>query len=79
MHNVNTYLLMGIIGDINGRPSRLIDFSRLDNFVSDMFELDVDTVNCFDKTNVLDNLNIEQSKKAMHLLLIRANNLDLPT
>ena len=50
-----------INGDINSRPSRLTDFSRIDNFVPDMFEFDNDTASCFDKTNELDNLNIEQS------------------
>ena len=31
---------MFINGDINGRTSRLPDFTRLDNFMSDMLDFD---------------------------------------
>ena len=54
-----------INGDINGRTSRLVDFTRLDNFVSDMFEFDNVTASFFDKINTLENLNspIERASK----------------
>lgn len=47
-----------ITGDFNARTSHLNDFTQLDQFVSDMFEFDEDTVNFFDKTNFLDRLSI---------------------
>ena len=49
---------MFINGDINGRTSRLQDFTRLDSFVSDMFDFDDSTSSFFDKTTVLENKNI---------------------
>lgn len=47
-----------IAGDFNARTSHLNDFIHLDQFVSDMFEFDEDTVSFFDKTNMLEKLCI---------------------
>ena len=52
----NKYVFIN--GDLNGRSSRLPDFTLIDSFVSDLFDFDDSTANFFDKTSLLENLNI---------------------
>ena len=47
-----------ITGDINARTARLCDFTRLDPFVVDMFDIDDDIASFFDKTTILEDLGI---------------------
>ena len=49
---------MFINGDLNSRSSQLPDFTLKDSFVSDMFEFDDSTASFFDKTPVLETMNI---------------------
>ena len=50
MSQYSNHKYVFINGDINGRRSRLVVFTRLGDFVSDMFEFDDITASFFDKT-----------------------------
>lgn len=58
MSMCSKYKHVFINGDINGRSSRLCDYTALDNFLSDMFEFDENTSRFFDKTEILENLRV---------------------
>ena len=47
-----------ITGNINARTARLCDFTRLDPFAVDMFDIDDDIASFFDKTTILEDLGI---------------------
>ena len=47
-----------ITGDIIARTTRLRDFTMLDPFVVDMFDIDDDIASFFDKTTILEDLGI---------------------
>ena len=52
----NKYVFIN--GDLNGRSSQLPDFTLIDSFVSDLFDFDDSTASFFDKTSLLENMNI---------------------
>ena len=52
----NKYVV--ISGDINARTAKLQDYVTLDQYFSDMFHFDDDVANFFDKTEILESLNI---------------------
>ena len=61
----NKYVV--ISGDINARTAKLQDYVKLDQYFSDMFHFDDDVANFFDKTEILESLNIplERSSRDM--------------
>ena len=56
MCSSNKYVIMS--GDVNARTGKLTDYVKLDNYFSDMFDFDDEIANFFDKTEMLENLNI---------------------
>ncbi|MEW8560930.1 MAG: hypothetical protein AB2541_02460, partial [Candidatus Thiodiazotropha sp.] len=52
----NKYVI--ITGDINARTAKLSDYVKLDDFFSNMFNFDNDTVSLLDKTEVLESQRI---------------------
>ena len=47
-----------ISGDINARTAKISDYANLDQYFSDMFDFDDDIAYHFDKTEILEHLNI---------------------
>ena len=56
MCSSNKYVI--ISGDVNARTRKLTDYVKLDHYFSDMFDFDDEIANFFDKTEMLENLNI---------------------
>lgn len=52
------YKYVLVSGDINARTAGLRDYVRADEFLSDIFDFDMETRSFFDKINVLEQLNI---------------------
>ena len=59
-----------IIGDINARTARLCDFTRLDPFVVDMFDINDDIASFFDKTTNLEDLSFPFDRVSHAIKLI---------
>ena len=47
-----------ITGDLNARTARLKDYTRVDNFLSDLIDFDGETLSFFDKTPILEKYNV---------------------
>ena len=52
----NKYVI--ITGDLNARTAMLKDYTRVDNFFSDIFDFDAETRSFFDKTPILQKYNV---------------------
>lgn len=55
---------MILSGDFNARVGKLSDYIQLDEYLSEMFDFDDELTNFFDKTTILENLNIPLQRSA---------------
>ncbi|MES9880523.1 MAG: reverse transcriptase family protein [Sedimenticola sp.] len=61
----STYKYVFVTGDTNGRTGEIADYTPADNFLSDLFDYDMDSISFFNADNCLTELGISKDRKSL--------------